>query len=114
MAKEGADFEGLAIKYSEGPSSTNGGDLGYFKRVDMVKEFSDEAFLLNKGEISDLVLSPFGFHIIKVVDRRKASPASFDETKEKIRRILYNRKFEAAIMNYIQELKDEAEINNLL
>ena len=114
MAKEGADFEELAMKYSEGPSSVNGGDLGYFRRGDMVKEFSDEAFLLNKGEISGLVLSQFGFHIIKIVDRRKAPPVSLEETKEKIRGILYNKKFEAAIAGYIQELRDRAEINNLL
>jgi len=113
LAQDGAGFETLAIKHSEGPSAPYGGDLGFFKRGDMVKEFSEAAFALNKGEISDIVLTPYGFHIIKVIDRREGAPVSFDQMKDKIRMILYNKRFEAAVMNFLQELKDKGEVNNL-
>ena len=63
-------FEDAAEKYSLCPSSVNGGDLGYFKRGQMVQPFSDVAFDLKVGQISDPVGTKFGWHLIKVVDKR--------------------------------------------
>ncbi len=63
-------FEDAAEKYSLCPSSANGGDLGYFKRGQMVQPFSDVAFDLKVGQISDPVGTKFGWHLIKVVDKR--------------------------------------------
>lgn len=67
---EGASFEELAARYSLCPSGRNGGDLGYFGRGQMVPEFERKAFTLPVGEVSKPVFSPFGWHIIKVTDRR--------------------------------------------
>ncbi|MBW1998131.1 MAG: peptidylprolyl isomerase [Deltaproteobacteria bacterium] len=89
-AKGGEDFAGLAKKYSEGPTKDKGGDLGYFARGQMVKAFDEEAFKLKKGEISDLVRTPFGYHIIKVEDIKEAKTKALEDVKEKIREELIN------------------------
>jgi peptidyl-prolyl cis-trans isomerase D len=84
-AKGGADFAALATKYSEDEASAkNGGDLDYFGRGRMVKEFEDTAFSLAPGSISDLVKTQFGYHIIKVVDKKPATTRPLDEVRQQI------------------------------
>ena len=83
-ARQNKDFAALAEKYSEGPTKSKGGDLGYFSRGKMLKEFEDAAFKLKKGEISDLVRTSFGFHIIKVDDIKKAATQTVDEVRDEI------------------------------
>jgi peptidyl-prolyl cis-trans isomerase C len=84
-AKGGEDFETLAKKYSKDPSAAqNGGDLGFFTRSRMVPQFADKAFAMKKGEISEPVKSPFGWHVIKVIDTRAGKPVKFDEIKEQV------------------------------
>jgi peptidyl-prolyl cis-trans isomerase C len=85
-AKKGDDFETLAKKYSKDPSAaTNGGDLGFFTRTRMVPQFADKAFSMAKGEISEPVKSPFGWHVIKVIDKKEGKPVKFDEIKDNVR-----------------------------
>jgi peptidyl-prolyl cis-trans isomerase D len=85
QARAGADFAALATKFSEDEGSkVNGGDLDYFGRGRMVPEFETAAFALQPGQISDLVKSQFGFHIIKVVDKKPAVTRTFDEVRPQI------------------------------
>ena len=85
--KKGAPFDKLAKeKSTDKASGAEGGDLGWFKKSDMVKEFADAAFALKKGELTEApVKTQFGYHVIKVEDRRKAPPPAFEEMAEQIR-----------------------------
>src|SRR5208282_3221097 len=84
--KKGSNFEELAKKYSEDPGSKpKGGDLGWLVRGQTVPEFEKAAFSLPKGEMSDLIRTQYGFHIIKVLDKETAHTKPFDEVKDSIR-----------------------------
>jgi peptidyl-prolyl cis-trans isomerase C len=83
---KGEDFAALAKKYSTGPSKAQGGDLGYFQRGQMVKPFAEAAFALKKGEYTKSpVKTQFGWHVIKLVDRRRRSAPPFEQVKDKLR-----------------------------
>ena len=85
----GAEFFELAKSKSIGPTADVGGDLGFFKREGMVAEFSDVAFLLKDGETSQTpVRSQYGWHVIRVVERRKAKPPMFEEVEGEVRNML--------------------------
>ncbi|MFC1850545.1 SurA N-terminal domain-containing protein [candidate division CSSED10-310 bacterium] len=87
--KAGADFEEMAKKFSEGPSAPRGGDLGYFPRQGkMVESFAEAAFALEKGQISDIVKTQFGYHIIKVDDIKPEDVKTLEEATAEIRDIL--------------------------
>ena len=83
-ARKGEDFAKLAGEYSQGPTKSKGGDLGYFKKGQMVPAFEDVAFKMKKGETSDLVRTQFGYHIIKVEDIKEASTKSLEEVRDEI------------------------------
>jgi peptidyl-prolyl cis-trans isomerase C len=85
--KKGAAFDKLAKeKSTDKASGAEGGDLGWFKKSDMVKEFADSAFALKKGELSEVpVKTQFGYHVIKLEDRRKAPPPAFEELADQLR-----------------------------
>ncbi len=82
--KKGADFATLAKEKSKDPGAADGGDLGYFTKDQMVPEFSDVAFKLEKGQISDPVHTQFGWHIIKVEDKRTKPTPTFDQVRGQI------------------------------
>ncbi|MBI3033347.1 peptidylprolyl isomerase [Candidatus Woesearchaeota archaeon] len=106
-AKEGKDFAELAKEYSDDNSAAKGGDLGYFTRGQMVKEFEETAFNLSKNQVSGLVKTQFGYHVIKLIDRK----TSFDELQEKIKKQLEAQNAEKDILKYIDGLKASAKIS---
>lgn len=85
--KKGAAFDKLAKeKSTDKASGAEGGDLGWFKKTDMVKEFADAAFALKKDELSETpIKTQFGYHVIKLEDRRKAPPPAFEEMQDQLR-----------------------------
>jgi len=113
-AKAGEDFATLAKENSDCPSSQNGGDLGFFTRKQMVPEFSQVAFSLKPGEISDVVETQFGYHIIKVTDTKPAAESSFEESKPRIQQYLSGKQRSDSIKNYIQSLREKADIKIFL
>jgi peptidyl-prolyl cis-trans isomerase C len=106
----GEDFEKLASEYSDCPSKQEGGNLDYFARGQMVKPFEDAAFAMNPGEISDIVETQFGYHIIKVDDKEPAKTISFEEARSELEEHFKNQKARDAIADYIAQLKEKATI----
>lgn len=111
---KGEDFGELAKTESEGPSSTKGGDLGFFGRGRMVKEFEDVAFALKKNEVSDVVETQFGYHLIQNLDHKAAETVAFDEVKDRIITNLRNDKIKDGVQEYVKNLKGKAKIERFL
>lgn len=110
----GQDFASLAAEFSEGPSNVNGGDLGYFSRGQMVKPFEDAAFKLKSGEVSDIVETRFGYHLIKVVDKKPESVISYDTVKDKITQYIEQGKKGNAVKADIEKLRQKADIKRFM
>jgi len=104
--KKGADFAALAKEKSKDPGAAEGGDLGYFTKDQMVPEFADVAFKLDKGQVSDPVKTQFGWHIIKVEDKRTKPTPTFDEVKGQIENYVAHR----AQADLVQKLRSAANI----
>jgi peptidyl-prolyl cis-trans isomerase C len=108
--KSGQDFAKLASEFSDDPGSkTKGGDLGFFQKGRMVKAFEDAAFSLKPGQVSGIVDTQFGYHIIKVTDRKSAGIESFDTAKEKIKQRLLQEKIKAKVSEYIDKAMKDAK-----
>ncbi len=112
--KEGGDFAELAKKYSQCPSSADGGNLGDFARGQMVKPFEDAAFSLKKGEISGIVETDFGYHLIQGGDRTPEIISDYKVIKDKLTSYLKRMKAGAEGEKYIEGLKKKAKIEIFL
>ena len=107
--KKGADFAELAKKKSKDPGASDGGDLGFFTKDQMVPEFSAVAFALEPGKISDPVKSQFGWHVIKVEEKRNRKAPEFEQVKAQIETYV-TRKAQA---DYVAKLRDTAKIERM-
>ncbi|MDT8396492.1 MAG: peptidylprolyl isomerase [bacterium] len=111
--KPGTDFAELAKTSSEGPSAPQGGDLGFFTRGRMVKPFEDAAFSMKVGDVSDPVLTQFGYHIIKVTERKEGQSVGYEEVKDQLAGDLTNRMVNEMVGRRISELRESAKIELL-
>ncbi len=109
-ARAGEDFVALARKYSEGPSKTDGGDVGFFKRGEMVGAFDKVAFTLKPGEVSDPVRSPFGWHVIQIVERRASAAKPFEQVREELRDRLWREQMQHHTEQYVADLRKRAQV----
>ena len=107
--KNGADFATLAKEKSKDPGAAEGGDLGYFTKDQMVPEFAEAAFKLDKGQISDPVKTQFGWHIIKVEDKRIKPTPTYDEVKGQLENYVARR----AQAELVDNLRKSATIERL-
>jgi hypothetical protein len=106
--RAGAEFAEVADRQSD--CAGNGGDLGWFSRGEMVEEFERVAFALPTGSISEIFRSVFGFHIVKVLDRRPPGIRAFPDVKDEIEQALWREAREKALENYLDTLRAQADI----
>jgi peptidyl-prolyl cis-trans isomerase C len=107
--KKGGDFAELAKKKSKDPGSADGGDLGFFTKDQMVPEFANVAFSLEPGKVSDPVKTQFGWHVIKVEEKRNRKPPDFEQVRAQIETYV-TRKAQA---DYVSKLREAAKIERL-
>jgi peptidyl-prolyl cis-trans isomerase C len=112
--RAGGDFAALAKQHSQDGSAANGGDLGVFGRGQMVKPFDDAVFALKPGEMSGVVESPFGFHIIKSVERQPASTVPLAEVSDKVGAFLKQNKFQALSVELARALRAKSNVEILI
>jgi peptidyl-prolyl cis-trans isomerase C len=112
--KSGEDFAKLAKEYSDDGSKDQGGDLGFFPRGQMVPPFDEAVFKLQPGEVSEVVTTQFGYHIIKLAERKDGSTVPFDQVKDRVVEFLSNQKKQQRAEAFIEEVKKKAKIEVLV
>jgi len=108
--QEGADFFQLAKSKSVSPEGVHGGDLGFFSRGQMPKEFDDAVFNLKVGQFSKVVQTPYGYHIFKVIKKKRDKTMSFKEAREKIKEKLIKEKEKKEYLDWISNLREKSVI----
>ena len=113
--RQGTDFAEVARRHSDDPgTAAAGGDLQYFGPGDMLPEFEAAAFALNAGEVSDVVETAFGFHVIKVIDRQPARPLTLAEVREPLTRFLEARAEQEAALAFVETLRARGTVEVLI
>jgi peptidyl-prolyl cis-trans isomerase SurA len=109
--RKGTSFEDLAKKQSDGPSASQGGDLGYFKRGVLAKELEDRVFALKAGETTDVIRTKQGFVILKVAEHQAAGIPTLKEVEPRIQDAIYMQKLQPALRAYLSKLREDAFID---
>jgi peptidyl-prolyl cis-trans isomerase SurA len=109
--RDGASFEDIAKKSSDGPSAADGGALGLFKRGQLAKELEDKTFAMKASEVTDVIRTKQGYVILKVVDHQMAGVPAFKDALPKIQDALYYQKLQPALRTYLTKLREDAFID---
>ncbi len=108
---DGAAFEDVAKKYSDGPSAADGGALGMFKRGQLAKELEDKTFAMKAGDVTDVIRTKQGYVILKVIDHQTAGIPPMKDVMPKIQDALYYQKLQPALRTYLTKLREDAYID---
>ena len=109
--RRGESFDDLARQYSKDPGSREqGGDLGFVSRGQLVPEFEQVAFALQPKQISDIVKTQYGYHLIQVLERRPPQPATLEQARDQIRGVLLSGRQEASFQEWLKKIKTQAKI----
>jgi peptidyl-prolyl cis-trans isomerase SurA len=108
--KNGESFSEMALLYSQDPTSKDGGDLGFFKKGELLPPLERAALRLKVGEVSGIVRTDFGFHLIKLLDRKGGLPVPYEDVKEKIQADYLGRELEKAVEQFISSVKEKSVI----
>jgi len=109
--RNGAAFDEIAKKYSDGPSAADGGELGIFERGKLAKELEDKTFAMKAGEVTDVIRTRQGFVILKVLDHQQAGIPPLKDVLPRIQDALYYQKLQPALRTYLTKLREEAYID---
>jgi peptidyl-prolyl cis-trans isomerase SurA len=109
--QKGASFEDVAKKSSNGPSASQGGDLGYFKRGALAKELEDKTFAMKVGDVSDVIRTKQGFVILKVEEHQQAGVPPMSQIEGRLQDAIYMQKLQPALRAYLQKLREDAYID---
>lgn len=110
LLRQGKKFPEVARKYSLSPDAKVGGDLGYFRRGVMPPAFDEVAFKLAVGQISDIVTTPYGYHLFRVIDRKEARKVELPEVRTEVERRLLGEKRAEAQRTYVKGLREHADV----
>ena len=110
MITQGSTFEEVASKYSLSPDRKSGGDLGWFEKGIMPKEFDDICFYMKEGELSSVVATPYGFHLFLVLGKKAGGELSFEEAKEKIKNKLMAEQGRDVFQKWFEKLRADAKV----
>jgi len=109
--RKGEDFGEMALLYSQDPSAKERGDLGYFKKGELLPAFEKELNRLRVGEVGGIIRTEFGFHLIKLLDRRGGTPMPFEEAKARVQREYFESEMDRAVRRFITSLKEKSVID---
>ncbi len=109
--RDGANFDDIAKKYSDGPSAADGGALGMFKRGQLAKQLEDTTFAMKAGDVTDVIHTKQGYVILKVLDHQQAGIPPLKEAMPKIQDALYYEKLQPALRAYLTKLREDAYID---
>ena len=107
---EGEDFTALVKNYSQDPNAAAGGDMGVFRQGELFPALDKVAFTLEVGEVSEVIQSPKGFHILRLLDRKDRKKMTEEERSEEIDVIIYNQKVENAFKEWLKELREKSYV----
>ena len=108
---KGASFEDVAKKNSDGPTASQGGDLGYFKRGTLAKELEDTTFAMKPGDVSEAIRTKQGFVLLKVSEHQQAGIPQLADVEPRVQDALYMQKLQPALREYLQKLREDAFID---